>query len=563
MPTEILAAASPPRKHHCGGEGPGGSTAGTGGYDRLGMSDPGKGRGPRHYMHLHGQHRETIMQHGLRLGCDATHEISNSKVKLFALGWLAQHDDAGVIRNIFIPLAFALAPSEDGTAAHLLLQSTDGYLKEACGFTLNDAKVAHPDGGTGRIKSSQDCFRIEVPLARSLQHIERNIQKEGVTKLRRTSWWDTVQRWVSFSAFLRSDSLFDRFWHHAFPILRQQDEEMFEQYLASDILSHAGGKWTAWRAGPLEPGYRPHALNSADSFFKVLDHYVPDESLLSLTEVVSKYEHVGRVFKKEREWSQLCFAVSMLSTPAIFAEIPNTLSERPEHFHGKQIRRMSVAGIKRVLESGTHIRVEVAVDGATRLVFCKYQAADFDEQKMRMLAKLETTENADQVDACLLTLEALTQEADGTHFHPRVLRALYVQFTAVYKYLHSASPAKALVQAEKSYGQAAEDLMRPNSTWSFASAQKEFVTELAQEMRQELALTEERQRTAQTQRATADIIGKIQTQMDYLAGKLRQSSTGGPWMFWTSYRLPGTPIFVSGRYQDGRTNIELNLAPNK
>ncbi|CAE7585105.1 ift46 [Symbiodinium natans] len=131
------------------------------------------------------------------------------------------------------------------------------------------------------------------------------------------------------------------------------------------------------------------------------------------------------------------------------------------------------------------------------------------------------------------------------------------------RYLHSGSPAKALVQAEKSFGVAAEDLMRPNSTWSFTSAQKAFVTELAQEMRQEMSLTEERQRTAQTQRATADIIGKIQTQMDYLAGKLRQSSTGGPWMFWTSYRLPGTPILISGRYQDGRTNIELNLAPNK
>ncbi|CAE7651382.1 hypothetical protein AK812_SmicGene866 [Symbiodinium microadriaticum] len=77
------------------------------------------------------------------------------------------------------------------------------------------------------------------------------------------------------------------------------------------------------------------------------------------------------------------------SRPA--GEISKSLSERLEHFHGKQVRRMNVAGIKQVLESGTSIRVEVAVDDAKTSVFCKYHPDDFDEQKMRMLATLETT----------------------------------------------------------------------------------------------------------------------------------------------------------------------------
>ena len=64
------------------------------------------------------------------------------QVKLFALGWLAQHDDGGAIRNTFIPLAFALAPSEDCTATQLLQQSTHAHLQEACGFTLRDAKAS-------------------------------------------------------------------------------------------------------------------------------------------------------------------------------------------------------------------------------------------------------------------------------------------------------------------------------------------------------------------------------------------------------------------------------------
>ena len=68
----------------------------------------------------------------------------------FGIGLAGQHDDGGVIRNTLIPLAFALASSEDSTATQLLLlQSTDGYLQEACGFTLKDAKVAHLDGGLG------------------------------------------------------------------------------------------------------------------------------------------------------------------------------------------------------------------------------------------------------------------------------------------------------------------------------------------------------------------------------------------------------------------------------
>ncbi|CAE7425565.1 unnamed protein product, partial [Symbiodinium sp. CCMP2592] len=401
------------------------------------------------YMSVFEEHKTAIRQHGLRLGCDATHEISNSRVKLFALGWLAQHDDEGVIRNTFIPLAFALALSEDSNATELLLQSTDRHLQEACGCTLKEAKVAHLDGGTGLVKGFQDYFGTAVPLARSLQHIKRNIQKEGVKKLRRTSWWDTVQRWVSFSAFLRNDSVFDRFWHHALAILRRHDEDMFEQYLASDILSQSGGKWTAaWRAGPLEPGYGPYALNSVDSFFKILDHYVPEEAVLPLIDVVSKYEHVGRIFQHEQKWSELWLAVSTLCTPAILGEIPNSLTERLEHFHGKQVRRMSVAGIKRLLEGGKDIRVEVAVDGATTSVFCKYHPDDFDEQKMRILATLEMTSDAEGVDASFLALEALTEEKDGTHFHPRVLRTLYSQFTTVYP--HGA----ATLESHQDFGQA-------------------------------------------------------------------------------------------------------------
>ena len=45
----------------------------------------------------------------------------------FASGWLAQCSD-GVIRNAFVPVAFAVAPSESGTATHLM----DRALMDIC-----------------------------------------------------------------------------------------------------------------------------------------------------------------------------------------------------------------------------------------------------------------------------------------------------------------------------------------------------------------------------------------------------------------------------------------------
>ena len=209
------------------------------------------------YMDLLEQQKDAITQHGLRLACDATHEISNSRVKLFALGWLAQYIDGDVIRNTFVPLAFALAPSESSAATVLLLEAADGFVRK-CDVTLKQAKVAHLDGGTGLVKGFQDYFGPSLLLVRSLEHVKRNIKKEGVKKLHRTSWWTTVQRWVAFSAFIRHDTTFHCFWHHSLAILRRHGEDAFASYMAKDILTQLEGRWTAaWRAGPLEPGYGP------------------------------------------------------------------------------------------------------------------------------------------------------------------------------------------------------------------------------------------------------------------------------------------------------------------
>ncbi|CAE7323835.1 unnamed protein product, partial [Symbiodinium sp. KB8] len=329
------------------------------------------------YMDLLEQQKDAITQHGLRLACDATHEISNSRVKLFALGWLAQYIDGDVIRNTFVPLAFALAPSESSAATVLLLEAADGFVRK-CDVTLKQAKVAHLDGGTGLVKGFQDYFGPSLLLVRSLEHVKRNIKKEGVKKLHRTSWWTTVQRWVAFSAFIRHDTTFHCFWHHSLAILRRHGEDAFASYMAKDILTQLEGRWT------------------------------------------------------ERKWSDLCLAVSSLCTDAIIGKTPNVLSERLEHFEHKQVRRMTMAGLERLLGEGTQVRYEMPEIS----VFCKYHPADYNERQMQLLGILETAQEQTSVDECLRELEALTREEDSEHFHPRVLRKLYAQYTAIYRQDH-------------------------------------------------------------------------------------------------------------------------------
>ena len=148
------------------------------------------------------------------------------------VGW--PNVDGDVIRNTFVPLAFAVAPSETSTATSLLLEAADGFVRAKCNVTLKQAKVAHLDGGTGLVKGFQDYFGPSLLLVRSLEHVTRNIKKEGAKKLHKTSWWTAVQHWVAFSAFIRNDTTFHFFWHHSLAILRRHGEDAFASYMAKD-----------------------------------------------------------------------------------------------------------------------------------------------------------------------------------------------------------------------------------------------------------------------------------------------------------------------------------------
>jgi len=122
--------------------------------------------------------------------------------------------------------------------------------------------------------------------------------------------------------------------------------------------------------------------------------------------------------------------------------------------------------------------------------------------------------------------------------------------------------ASTVEHADQSFVSAAEALVRPGSDWTYEPARAKFQEDLKMMLERGSTLRKEQKKARHTQRATADVIGKIQQQMDQIGEQLKGVGSS-PFVMWTSYRLPGTPFQISGRYSSGRANIEVNLAPAK
>ena len=218
----------------------------------------------------------------------------------------------------------------------------DAHVREHVPDGLRKASVAHIDGGPALVKGFGEFFGQDFQLVRSLEHVKRNIRDQGVKKLTQSSWWASTKRWVSKSAFMRNDHVFDRYWHHCFQLLEKAGESDFLAYLQTEHFQKDAGLWTAtWRAAVLDPGYGSYSLNAVDSFWKLLDQYVPEEKSLPLRQVMERYEHTGRVLQNDGKWSALCVEPSTLVTPSLVGEASTELSPRLDWKGDKQVGRMS------------------------------------------------------------------------------------------------------------------------------------------------------------------------------------------------------------------------------
>ena len=82
----------------------------------------------------------------------------------------------------FVPVSFAVAPTEKAEHVQQLLQDTDAFLESeslpsiANLFTHGQAQL-HMDGGPALLKGARDHLGEDKNFRRSLEHVKRNMAK--------------------------------------------------------------------------------------------------------------------------------------------------------------------------------------------------------------------------------------------------------------------------------------------------------------------------------------------------------------------------------------------------
>eukprot|EP00401_Gymnodinium_catenatum_P079950 CAMPEP_0117527514 /NCGR_PEP_ID=MMETSP0784-20121206/36839_1 /TAXON_ID=39447 /ORGANISM="" /LENGTH=331 /DNA_ID=CAMNT_0005323773 /DNA_START=8 /DNA_END=1001 /DNA_ORIENTATION=- len=205
------------------------------------------------------------------------------------------------------------------------------------------------------------------------------------------------------------------------------------------------------------------------------------------------------------------------------------------------------AAVRAALSQAEALRAEVEARTVVR---------DFGKKAQRIVdnvVAIAGTQNADN----------LTSVVDGL-LHPLFLHQVALlreRFRA--RFEGNRRPDAILERADRLFTAQAQALVRPGSDWSFEEDRRLLHDALVGLLRRDVALKEERLRATQAQRAAFDVIGKFRRQMETLGESLIGGGAGNEWVFRTSYRVPGTPFRVSGRYTSGRTNIEVTLAPDR
>jgi len=144
----------------------------------------------------------------------------------------------------------------------------------------------------------------------------------------------------------------------------------------------------------------------------------------------------------------------------------------------------------------------------------------------------------------------------------RQLALLRQQIASKIRKASSRSP-QAVSQADEQFVAQAEELRRPGSSWSYEQDRYALRATIEGSFRRDAVLAEERQLAAQSQQSTVEVISRLQGQMENLQQRVQHMRSGSPWFLSSSYRIPGTPIQLIGRYQQGRGSVELNLSPDR
>ena len=118
-------------------------------------------------------------------------------------------------------------------------------------------------------------------------------------------------------------------------------------------------------------------------------------------------------FWNEDVWIELLLQKEQLWTPRLLgiAGANNTAYNSDR----KKVRRLTAKGLERLEEAKSPVGMEVETDIGTVYVYCKYEPASYNEERMRALAWVITSAVEAKVRQGLQDLSVY--DADGS-FHP-------------------------------------------------------------------------------------------------------------------------------------------------
>lgn len=123
------------------------------------------------------------------------------------------------------------------------------------------------------------------------------------------------------------------------------------------------------------------------------------------------------------------------------------------------------------------------------------------------------------------------------------------------------NPLEALWAAEGMFVEAAAELVRPGSTWNCDLELRDLKAWLADSHRRDMQLVEEQGKQGRGKQITIEVIKKLQEQSSIVQ---RTVETRGafPWDITWQYFMDKSPLGFRGRYQQGRSVVELLLMPS-
>ena len=106
-------------------------------------------------------------------------------------------------------------------------------------------------------------------------------------------------------------------------------------------------------------------------------------------------------------YGNICVEPSKLLNLALMGEVRNPLRQHLDYRDKRQIGRLMVKTLARLIADNCPILLEVDADDQKMIIFCKYGPPDYDADFLAALAKLELAKFLEIVDAVFEAIKAL------------------------------------------------------------------------------------------------------------------------------------------------------------